>query len=163
MNPVQSVKNQRNTTSSILANTNQVTFVTQTIEVRNATKITGLEVPTGSTIYSIYIEWNFVSGSASATGTVDWVLVKLRSGQDFATLFTTPNWTDLGLSDGRNQILLSHSDIFGTEDAGPIRYKKRVKIPKIYQRQRAGDQFAIVSNSSEVGTLSVNVLYKYFN
>ncbi len=162
MNPIQSVKNQMATKQTAISNTNVVDFIAVSSEVGEPTKITGREVPVGATIYSIDVSVNFISESGTITGNFDWCLLKIRSGQAVSTLIVSPDWTNLGLSTGRNQIIKSFMSLFGTEDAGSIRYNLHIKIPKIYQRMRSGDTFALVMQSSSAGSLASGARYKYY-
>ncbi len=162
MNPIQSVKNQLATKQSLLGNTLEQIFIAQSVDVGAATKITGREVPTGASIYSIDVSVNFISSTGGQTGTFDWVLMKTREGQGVVSLITSPDWSDIGLANGRNQVIKSFMTIFATEDGGSVKYNLHIKIPKIYQRMRAGDNFVIALESSDAGTLAVGARYKYY-
>ena len=162
MNPIQSVKNQKATKQSIIAATNIIDILANTVAVGEPTKVFGNEVPTGATIYSIDVSVNFVSGSSTTTGTFDWCLIKTRTGQNASSVIPTPDWSDIGLADGRNQVIKSYMAVFGTEDAGSIRYNVHIKIPKIYQRCRAGDTLVLLMRSSDAGTLADGARYKYY-
>ncbi len=161
--PIHSVKNQDQEAQSILASTNISQQIALGQEIGVPTKVLGNEVPVGSKIYSVDIIWNFVSSTGGITGVINWCLLFARTGQTIASTIVSPDWTDIGLSEGRNQVIESHGDIFGTEDAGPIRYKRHIRIPKIYQRLRAGDSLRIVTNSDQVGTLLTGFRYKYYS
>jgi len=162
MNPIQSVKNQHSQKQSILANTNVQHFVGNAVEVGVPTKVVGTEIPVGANVYSIDLSVNFVSGSAAVTGNIDWCFVKLRQGQVFTTVIGTPDWTEIGLAPGRNQVIKSYMGIFATEDAGAKQWNVHIKIPKTYQRTRSGDLFILVVNASQEGSLSTGARYKYY-
>ena len=159
---VQSVKNQFQTDQSILDNVLIQDFVATATEVGTPTKVTGKEVPVGAIVKSLFISVNFVSGSSNETGNFEWCLMKLREGQSVVTLITNPNWTNIGLGSGRNQVIKSFMAIFGTEDAGSIRYNLQIKIPRLYQRMRSGDSFVLALQSSAAGSLSTGARYKYY-
>ncbi len=162
MNPIQSVKNQFQTDQTILGSTLIQDFVATATEQGVATKITGKEVPVGATVASIFVSVNFVSATGGQTGDFQWCLMKLRSGQSVATTITSPNWSNIGLSDARNQVIKSFMTIFGTEDAGSVKYNLQIRIPKIYQRMRAGDSFVLAMQASDAGSLSTGARYKYY-
>ncbi len=162
MNPIQSVKNQLATKQSLLGATLEQIFIAQTVDVGSPTKVTGREVPTGASIYSIDVSVNFVSSTGGITGNFDWVLIKTREGQGVVSLITSPDWTDIGLANGRNQVIKSYMTIYGTEDAGSVKYNLHIKIPRIYQRMRAGDNFVIALEASDAGSLAVGARYKYY-
>ena len=162
MTPIQSIKNQRSTVTTAVPNTNIQDFVGLATEVGSQTKIIGNEITVGASVYSMDISVNFVSIDNNETGVFEWVFMKLRQGQSVIDLITTPNWTDIGLSNGRNQVIKSYQAIYATNDAGAIRYNVHIKIPKIYQRMRAGDSFVIVSRSDGAGTLLTGARYKFY-
>ncbi len=162
MNPIQSVKNQLATKQSLLGNTLEQIFIAQSVDAGAATKVTGREVPVGASIYSIDVSVNFISSTGGQTGTFDWVLIKTREGQGVVSLITSPDWTDIGLANGRNQVIKSFMTIFATEDGGSVKYNLHIRIPKIYQRMRPGDNFVIALESSDAGTLAVGARYKYY-
>ncbi len=162
MNPIQSVKNQLSTVTSILASTLQQDFVATATEQGVATKVTGREVPVGAHVYSMDISVNYVTGGGAQTGTLEWVLMKTREGQSVVGLITSPNWTDIGLSNGRNQVIKSYQAVYGTDDSGAIRYNIHIKIPKSFQRMRSGDNFVIAFIADDAGTLMTGARYKYY-
>jgi len=123
------------------------------------------DVPVGAKVYSVDVSVNFISASSSDTGTYSWMIVKFRDGQTAGGQFATPdasNWSNIGLSSARNQIVKSFQGIFATEDAGAVRYNIHVKIPKIMQRTREGDSLVIVFNANGPGTLNIASRYKYY-
>ena len=162
MNPIQSVKNQHSTKQTILANTNIQDFVMDATEQGVPTKVVGIEVPVGAIIYSMDISVNFVVDGGGSTGTLDWMFIKLRDGQVASTIIPTPDWSDIGLSSGRNQVIKSYMCVYGTEDGGAKTWNVHIKIPKVYQRTRSGDRFVIVVNSNAAGTLATGARYKYY-
>ncbi len=162
MTPIHSVKNQMAQKQSITANALVLHFIQTSVEVGQPTKITGVEVPVGAKVHSVDVSVNFISGTASSTGNFDWCLMKIREGQDVAGLITNPDWTNIGLANGRNQVIKSYMGIFATEDAGAMRYNVHIKIPRIMQRVRAGDQLVIAVIATSAGDLSTGARYKYY-
>ena len=163
MAPINSVKNQHATKQTILASALIIEEVAVAVDVGAPTKVTGLEVPVGAKVFSVDLSVNFISVDSSTSGNFDWCFLKLREGQTVASLITNPDWTNLGFSNGRNQIIKSYMANYGTEDAGSIRYNPHIKIPKIYQRMRAGDSLVMAFIASSAGSLSSGMRYKYFN
>ncbi len=161
-NVIQSVKNCFQATSSIIASTNVLTDLVTAVDVGSATKVTGIEVPTGAKVFSIELWIDFISGSSAVTGTFDWYIAKSRSGQAPASTFPDPQFTDVGLSALRNQVFHQETTIFGTEDAGAYRFHRRIKIPKIYHRVRAGDKIFVMAQAQNAGTFNIAVIYKYY-
>ncbi len=129
-------------------------------------QVTPLTVPAGRKVYSINVSLNFIHPSGSGTDVISWMLVHLRDGQLISTCFAATGaseWTNIGLSNCRNQVVKSFMALLGTEDSGPCSYNVHIKIPKIFQRVREGDIMAIVFNAVEPGPLSIGIRYKDFS
>ena len=123
-------------------------------------------VPAGHKVYSVDVSVNFVSGDQNTTGTYSWMLCYMRQDQQVNIIFAAvgaANWSVIGLSNARNQVIKSYMGIVGTEDAGPIRQNVHIKIPKIYQRVREGDQLILVFNADAAGTYSTGFRYKDYS
>ncbi len=123
-------------------------------------------VPAGNKVYSVNVVVSFIHGSGTGDTNIDWMLTKLRADQNVSTLFASPggaNWSTLGLSQGRNQVIKSYMGQAGTEDAGPKTWNVHIKIPKIYQRVREGDVLDITFNATDVGSLRLAHRYKSFS
>ncbi len=161
MTPIQSVKNQHGFDLSLMAASNQILDFAQGVETGEPRTL-GTEVPVGAKISRIFVSLNFVSATGGDTSSFKWYLAKSRSGQSGATDFPTADWSDIGLSQVRNQIFYSVTSQVGTEDAGPYKFGRWLKIPKIYQRMRAGDAFFVKVSNSAAGALISGFLYKYY-
>ncbi len=159
---VTSIKNSHQTDVTTVAGTAQIINAAVTVEQGVATKVTGQEVPTGCKIHSVEIWVNCNSTSGGADGTVEWYFAKLRSGQNQNTQFPDTDLSSTGLSDVRNQIFHQEIGQYGSQDAGPYKFHRRVKVPRIYQRQRAGDVLWLKLTTSVVTDLQVGFLYKYY-
>ncbi len=162
MSVITSVKNQRTEKQTTIANANIEHVVAIAVEQGVPTKVIGNEVPVGAKIFRVILTINYVSASSAETGTFDWCCMKLREGQTVTSTIVTPDWTNIGLSNARNQVFRSDSTLVGTEDAGPYRRLVSVKIPKIYQRMRAGDSLVLVTRSDIAGVSNMGSLYKYY-
>ncbi len=122
-------------------------------------------VPVGAKVSSVFITVDFVSATGGATGTFSWMYTCLRAGQAIGTEFAATdasNWSNVGLSNARNQVIKSFTGIFGTEDAGVVRYNFQMKLPKHCQRIRQGDNHTITFNANNSGTLKIATRYKYY-
>ena len=127
---------------------------------------TPTDVAAGHKVYGVNISLNFIHPSGSGTDTPKWMVVYLRADQSIATLFAATNaadWSNIGLSNARNQVIKSFMSVIGTEDSGPRIYNIRVKLPRIYQRLREGDRLVIIFNAVTAGPLSIGVRYKEFS
>jgi len=99
-------------------------------------RLQNADVPAGAHVFGIDVYVNSIVPSGSGHTNYNIAIQCLRSGQlaidpiDFATI---------GLSSQRNQVLHTDMTQLGTEDAGPLKRKIRIKIPKIYRRIREGD------------------------
>jgi len=156
------IKNQMATKQNVMGAALIQDFIATAVEQGVATKVTGREVPVGSFIRSIFVSVNFIAGTGGTTGNFDWCLMKLRDGQSVVGTITSPDWSNIGLAAARNQVIKSYMTTFGTEDAGSVKYNLQIKIPKIYQRMRAGDTFVIALQTSDVGDLATGARYKYY-
>ena len=162
--PIVSYKHQNSENSTYVggdANNNYILYS----GVAQGTPSTPTNVPSGSKVASVVVTVNFISGDASTTGLYSWMIVKLRDGQEISDIAGTDasNWSNVGTSNMRNQIFHTEMGIFPTEDAGWIRYQKRIKIPSIYHRVREGDRLVLVWNSASAGPLSLGKRFKSFS
>ena len=122
-------------------------------------------VPNGAKVYNIHCQAGFVSGTGGTTGIWSFMIVKLRDGQSIGTEFATINasqWSNIGLSKIKNQVIKSFTGIVATEDAGAVNLNFNCKIPKIYQRMRDGDSIIGVFTADLAGTLQTAFRYKYY-
>ena len=127
-----------------------------------AARLTGAEVQAGAHVFGVDLYLNFVNASASTAGDVDWYYIVLRTGQTL-TDAPTPDFSSIGLSNMRNQILWSEALQIGTEDGQLIRRFKHVKIPKMYRRIREGDVHMIVYGIAEALNQSFATRFKSYS
>ena len=123
-----------------------------------------VDVPVGARITTMAISIGFTNATANAGSTYSWMLVKYRSGQTVSNCFAVTDasqWSNIGVSACRNQVIKSFTGVTGTEDAKALDYVIQVKIPKIYQRMRDGDNWVLTWNSSEAGTINIGTRYKF--
>ena len=121
--------------------------------------------PLGQKQYSVDLTVTFVNGSANAATDYSWMLVHLRADQTIAGLFPgiSSNWTQIGLSDGKNQVIHSEMGTLTTEDGSPYTFKKHIKLPKQWHRMRVGDQLVVVWNSDQGGTINQGARFKTYS
>ncbi len=110
-------------------------------------RVTGTEAAAGSHVYSFDLYINAIVDSGGGNSNFDCYVIFLRDGQ---TISTSPeaDFTDIGLSPRRNQIIYSDLNQLGSEDAGPLRRKIHIKVPKLYQRIRESDLWVFVYGHS---------------
>ncbi len=124
------------------------------------------DVPAGNKVYGINVSVNFIHPEGSGTDTPSWMLVHLRAGQSIADCFSATGaseWSVIGLSSCRNQVLKSFMTIVGSEDAGPKTWNLRIKIPKMWHRVREGDALTLIFNAGATGPLSIGTRFKSFS
>ncbi len=124
------------------------------------------DVPAGNKVYSIDVSQNFTIESGSGTARLNWMLVHLRDGQQVGFLYAATdaaNWSNIGLSKGRNQVIKSYVGIVGTEDAGPKIWNVHIPIPKLWHRVREGDELRIVFTGTDPGLLVTGTRFKSFS
>ena len=162
---IQSTKHQRQEKLSYIGgNANNVFIVGLGKELPDVTA-NGQDVPVGAKIFSIDVSVNYITSGGGTTGSFEWFVWKARAGQDTTACFADPagaDWTTLGNSGCRNQIIKSYMGVYGTEDSSAVRYNPHIPIPKLMQRMRLEDQILVVFNADQAGTLSIGVRYKYF-
>ncbi len=127
---------------------------------------TPLTVSAGSKVYSVDVVVSFIHGENMGDTNMSWMLTKLRTDQVVSSLFDSSgasNWTTIGLSNGRNQVIKSYMGQAGSEDAGPKAWVVHIKIPKIYQRVREGDTLDITFNATDTGSLRIAHRYKSYS
>ncbi len=126
----------------------------------------GINVAAGCKVYSVDISLTYSLTAGSGTSTYSWMLVHLRDDQNIGSLFAASdasNWSTIGLSKGRNQVIKSFTGIVGSEDSGPRSYNLHIKIPKLWHRVREGDSLVLVFNADSVGSLLNAHRYKDYS
>ncbi len=163
--PIVSYKHQATTDTSYTgANANSVHRLY--IGTSPGSEDTPLSVSAGSKVYSVDVVVTFIHGAGTGDTNMSWMLTKLRTDQVVSSLFDSvgaSNWSTIGLSNGRNQVIKSYMGQAGTEDAGPKTWNIHIKIPKIYQRVREGDTLDITFNASDTGSLRLAHRYKSYS
>lgn len=121
------------------------------------------QVQAGDHVYRVNLSINATVPTGTGNTDFDFYVACIRSGQTLATL-PSADWSDIGLSNLRNQIIYSEQNQLGSEDAGPLRRKISIKIPKIYQRIRQGDFIMLVyDNPSETVQVNIGARYSSFS
>ena len=144
---MQTIKAQHSTKSTSIISTKTVLPIITAISV-GVVRTQPSQVPVGAKIRSIVCNLNFIVPSGSGTSNVDFYIMLRRSGQGNAGI-PDADWSSIGLSDVRNQIFHTDMAISGTEDAGAVIRRFRLKIPKGFQRLRDGDDWILVYGISE--------------
>ncbi len=127
---------------------------------------TPVDVPAGNKVYSFDVSVNYIQESSSGNATINWMLLHLRADQNVASLFADPNaadWSTIGLSLARNQVIKSFIGKVGSEDAGPKVWNMHVKIPKLWHRVREGDKIFLIFNSNNAGALTIGTRFKSYS
>ncbi len=158
---INSVKNQTVLKQSTLASTNVDTNIANAVEVGVPTKVLGNEVPVGAQIFRIRVALSMNSASGGEDGNIDWYLAKGRGGQAF-TDFPDPDWSAIGLAANRNQIFHTITTQFGSQDAGPYKFDRWLKVPKGMRRMRNGDFFFVKTQATIVASYVLGIQYKYY-
>ncbi len=125
-------------------------------------RVDGTTVPAGNHVYRLNFAINAIHASGSGSGDFDFYVAYIRSGQTIASDFPSADWSDIGLSPVRNQIWHSEAHQIGTEDAGPIKRKFSLKLPKMIQRIREGDEIKFVYDNSNSIVTNFGVRYSSF-
>ncbi len=124
-------------------------------------------VPNGHKVYSVDVSLTFIHQAGSGSGDISWMLTHLRDGQTIGTCFASPNgasdWSNIGLSKCKNQVIKSYISAIGTEDAGPRIWNVHIKIPKQWHRVRDGDTLNISFNGDQTGLLVLGTRFKDYS
>lgn len=112
------------------------------------TRTTGNQVSAGSHVFSMDVYVNALVPSGSGNTTFNYYIAFRRQGQS-STALPDADFSSIGLSLLRNQIIFSDLNQIGTEDAGPMKRKIHIRVPKLYQRVREGDQWDLVYGHSD--------------
>jgi len=163
--PIVSYKHQRQTDVTYTGSSvNQLVTVYQGGAPGGAAQV--FEVPAGNKVYSVDISVNYVQESSSGTTRLNWMLVHLRDGQTVDAQFAptdAANWSNIGESSSRNQVVKSYVATAGSEDAGPKMWNVHIKIPKMWHRVREGDQLQVIFNATDAGLLVIGTRFKSFS
>ena len=163
--PIVSYKHQRNENTTYIGTGANNSFVLYTGTAPGETASPNT-VPAGNKVYSVDVSVNFIHPEGSGTDTPSWMLVHFRAGQELDSLFANPNaseWSNIGLSLARNQVIKSFMSIVGSEDAGPRQWNMHIKIPKLWHRIREGDILILTFNAQSAGSLSIGTRFKSFS
>ena len=157
---VTSLKNQHGRKQNTVPGTKNFISVMTAIPPGEARTL-GSQVPAGAHVYSVACDLNWIHGSGSGAGSLDWYFIFMRAGQEIADA-PTADWSDIGLSNLRNQIIYSELNEIGTEDAGAVKRRVRIKVPKLYQRVREGDVWRLVYDNSDTVEENIGFRFKSF-
>ncbi len=162
--PIVSYKHQA-TTDTTYTGANANTAHRLYIGTSPGSEATPISVPAGHKVYSVDVVVSFIHGEGTGDTNMSWMLTKLRADQNVSGLFdsTASNWSSIGNSLARNQVIKSYMGQAGTEDAGPKTWNIHIKIPKIFQRVREGDTLDITFNASDTGSLRLAHRYKDYS
>ncbi len=163
--PIVSFKHQRQEEATYLGNLdNYVYSIYQGIAAGSG--VTPTDIPAGNKMYSVDVSVNYISGDGTQAGRSSWMLVHLRDGQTVGSLFAATdasNWSTIGLSKGKNQVIKSFITMNGSEDATPRVWNLHVKIPKMWHRIREGDSLLLIFNGDGAGPLAIATRYKSYS
>jgi len=157
----QSLKVQHGRSQSDVPNSKNTFALLRTVGVGEA-RVTGDQVQPGSHIFRMNVYINALVPSGSGNTNFDYYIVFRRSGQTSANL-PEADFSSIGLSTLRNQIIFSDLNQIGTEDAGPMKRKISIKVPKMYQRIREGDLWDLVYGHSAAVETNLGFRAKSFS
>ncbi len=139
-----------------MAVNSQNTILTATDVGAPSTSVTAC--PIGATVHSFFLSIFILGDSGSASGLVDWYLIKLPAG---TTSFPNPGAT--GLNDQVRFIFHEEKGLFATQDGTPMVFKGVVKIPPRFRRVGRGDSWAIIIRTADSSAeFCVKAIYKYY-
>jgi len=163
--PIVSFKHQHSQITSYVGGNANGDFVIN-VGSSQAVPVSPNTTPLGNKQYSVDLSVSFTSGSASAASDFSWMLVHFRADQNLIDLFAgqqASNWSIIGLSQAKNQVIESHMGTIGTEDGASYRFDRHIKLPKIWHRVREGDQLVLSWSSTQAGTLALGARFKTYS
>ncbi len=160
-NPGVKLKNQHNFKASITVGPKNA-YVLMAAIPPGAARVTGDQVPAGNHVYRYNLNLNAIHPTGSGSGNLDLYVAFLRAGQTTADL-PDADWSAIGLSTLRNQIIWSELNQIGSEDAGPYKRKVSIPVPKLYQRVREGDQAVLIWGNSQTIEINYGVRFSSFS
>ncbi len=159
LSPINSIKHVVDSEGSLLAATNSVTTILDSVpNVDPATFVPG-NVRVGAKVNGFFISV-FVIGDTGApvVGSINWYIAKTHTGQ----LGQLPNAGNTGTSLIRNQIFHEEKGLAGSGDGTAMGFKGVIAVPRGMRRIREGDQFHIVVRSIDTAQFCVKAIYKSY-
>ncbi len=153
------LKNQLSLKDTSLQGTKHIFDVVSIIALGTARTASG-QIHSGDKVYRLNFSVNAKMASQNDSTDFDFYIALFRAGQTVGATFPTADWSDIGLSTVRNQIFFSEQNQIGTDDAGPLKRRFSVKVPKIYQRLRDGDSIKLIYDNVG-GNIQVNLGCRY--
>ena len=162
--PIVSFKHQHSQVTSYLGGNVNNLFIIN-VGTLQGVPVSPNTTPIGEKQYSVDLTVTFVNGSANAATDFSWMLVHLRADQTIAGLYPgiSSNWSQIGLSSGKNQVIESYMGAIPTEDGVSYSFRKHIKLPKMWHRIRDEDQLVMVWNSDQGGTLALGARFKTYS
>lgn len=115
--------------------------------------------PVGAHVKGLYC---FIQTSSNfQAANVDWYFSKQRSGQSNITDFPSPGAT--GNDPLRNQIYHEEKGIPGDSgDTSPLTFRGVLRIPRLVQRMRAGDNLFFKFRGSLDYNVCMKIIFKWY-
>lgn len=118
------------------------------------TGVTDADVPTGSVVRFIEIQFNVINLVSVAAFT--WISIQSRRSGQSATVDPRV----VGGNPQRNQVYYQMQRMSGPDQNN--NYVIKFKVPAKYSRIREGDIWSLVVNSDQVTTDACQVIYKFY-
>jgi len=162
LRPVNSIKHVIDSEGVTTGGANSTTPIASAVVVQSA-PFAPVEVVVGSYVRSFFLSIYIIGATgAGMVGTSNWFIAKSRSGQSSGSF---PGAGQTGTSDLRNQIFHEEKGVPGSIDGAPMVFRGVVKVPRIYQRMREGDEFFIrirTSDGTNDGQFCIKAIYKSY-
>jgi len=159
--PMVKLKNQHDFKASITVG-NKNAFILMTAIPPGGARVLASEVPAGNHVYRYNLNINAIIASGSGQGKFDCYVAFLRAGQTVSDL-PDSDWSSIGLSNLRNQIIWSKLNQMGSEDAGPVKIVISIPVPKLYRRIREGDSAVLIFGNSDAIEINFGVRFSSFS
>ncbi len=157
LRPINSNKNIVDASGAMVANTNVIQAVI--VGTEDWTGVVNT-VPVSAHVSSFYLYIKMLAGADQISSSDLYVWCK-RNVQSVSSDFPNPGST--GGSEFRNQIIHEQKAILTNQDSGDAMvFEGVIRIPKIYQRIRDGDEIGVSLRQPSAGHFCIKAIYKFY-
>ncbi len=156
LRPVNSVKHILDVDGTLLeVGTNVSATIAVTVPALDTTFKPG-DLRIGETVNGFFLSIFVIGATGAPIGaSINWYLIKVHSGQG-----TTPDPSNTGISEIRNQIIHEEKGLAGSGDGTAMAFKGVIAVPKGMRRMREGDSWRVVLALNGLASADANFCLK---
>ncbi len=163
-NQIHSVKHIIDSEGALTGGITSITPISTVVNARSAV-FDPLEIVIGERINGIFLSVFMIGATGTGlSGSLNWYICQIRAGQSANADFPSP--AAAGGSNVRSQIFHMEKGLAGSADGTPMAFKGVIVIPKSMRRQRDGDSFNVLLNSTDSTSdtnFCIRAIYKSFS